>query len=53
VNRLHAVFPLPVRTPERALQRSDDDVGRNRVARKAHKKTWQRKQKKVMYEAPL
>jgi hypothetical protein len=50
---LRAVLALPMLTPERALQLLDYYLQRNRVARTSHAKTWQRKHKKVKYQAPL
>jgi SRSO17 transposase len=50
---LQAVLPLPILTPERALQLLDYYLQRNRVAQKSHAKTWKRKHKKVKYQAPL
>jgi SRSO17 transposase len=50
---LQAVLPLPVLTPKRALQILEYHLNRNRVARKAHENTWQRKHGKVKFQAPL
>ena len=50
---LQVVLPLPVLTPERALQLLAYYVERNRVATKSHTKTWKRRHKKLKYQAPL
>jgi hypothetical protein len=47
------VLPVPVLTPEKALQLLEYYLQRNRVARKSHEKTWKRKHKRIKYEAPL
>jgi SRSO17 transposase len=50
---LQAVLPLPVLTPDKALEILQYHLRRNRVAQQAHAKTWKRRHRKIKYEAPL